>query len=53
MTAWGTALTVEQEYRGAEPVVYSASAVAKDFFADLARQAEEYLHEVEALTGNR
>jgi hypothetical protein len=38
---------------GAEPAVYSASAVAKDFFADLARQAEEYLQEVEALTGNR
>ncbi|CAN7283865.1 hypothetical protein [Neorhizobium tomejilense] len=48
--AWGTALVVERAFAGIEPALHVAPDIARRYFENLAKQAEEYLSDVEQIT---
>jgi len=48
--AWGTALVVERAFAGIEPALHVAPDITRRHFENLAKQAEEYLSEVEQIT---
>lgn len=49
--AWVTSLAVERAYAGIEPALQTAPGLTRKFFENLAKQADEYLIETEAMTG--
>lgn len=53
LNAWATSVILERAYAGLEPSVQTAPEFTRSFFENLARQADDFLNEIEAVTGKK
>lgn len=51
--AWATSVVLERAYAGLGPTVQTAPELARRFFKDLASQADDFLADIEAITGEK
>lgn len=53
LNAWATSVVIERAYAGVQPAVQTAPELTRKFFADLAKQADDFLVEVKEITGQK
>lgn len=53
LNAWATSVAIERAYAGVVPAVQTAPELTRKFFNDLARQANDFLNDIEMITGQK
>lgn len=53
LNAWATSVAIERAYAGVVPAVQTAPELTRKFFNDLARQANDFLNDIEMITGRK